>query len=181
MTDALPVKMDRLLKGKDKGNKAAEKGVRRMTMQARTTLVNVNIEELTIEEIIYFEDTWMQVFNDIHIGNGYGTTVRSFVVDDMYSGELPNRERRGLRGGNNAPSWLGSERSLYYYIPTNWFDILALFESSCSKCGHDDDRRLAKDDVTHRLFETKLCESLRDGPSDRFFELHDCRIVYFSN
>jgi hypothetical protein len=183
MPDVLPVKTERALKGRDKGDHPPTKGSRRMTMHSRTTLINLDVDELTPEQILFFEDTWMQAFNDIHVGDdtedNSDTRVRSFVVDDVHRGDRPGGDRRGLRGGDAAS--LGSERSLFYTIPTNWFDILALFESSCILCAHDDDRRLAVDDTTHRLFETSLCDSLREGPFECYRELDDCRVVYFSN
>jgi hypothetical protein len=183
MPDVLPVKTEPELKGRDKGDHPPAKGSRRMTMHARTTLINLDVDELTPEQIIFFEDTWMQTFNEIHVGDddedNSGTRVRSFVVDDIRSGDRPGGHRRGLRGGDATS--LGSERSLFYTIPTNWFDILALFESSCNLCAHDDDRRLTVDDATHRLFETILCDSLREGPFECYHELDDCRVVYFSN
>jgi hypothetical protein len=49
--DSLPIVTDRLLKGKGKNN-----GSRCRTIQARTMLVNVNFDNLTPEQIVFFED-----------------------------------------------------------------------------------------------------------------------------
>jgi hypothetical protein len=92
--DALPVKTERTLAGK-----GSSKDSRRMAAPTRTTLINLDIDELSAEHIVFFEDTWMQLFDDILVVRGEndsdedGPSVRSFVVDGVGRGSRPNVRR----------------------------------------------------------------------------------------
>jgi hypothetical protein len=61
-----------------------------MTMHARTTLINLDVEELTPEQIV---SHGCKPSNKIHVGNddedNSGTRVSSFIVDNMCSGNHP--------------------------------------------------------------------------------------------
>jgi hypothetical protein len=182
--DSLPIMTDRLLKGKGKNN-----GSRRGTIQARITLVNVNVDDLTPEQIVFFEDSWIHVFNERGGKNDEdGPTARSLVVEDITKGNRADKGKRrpddrNLRGGEEFHPFSDEETTRELQSsPSFWFDIWALFETSCNLCGDDDDRRLSiLDDEAHRLFETDFCESLRQGPFVCFRDLEDCRIVYSSD
>jgi hypothetical protein len=54
----------------DRGLKRRE-GARRMIKHARTTLINLRSDEVTPEEIMYFEDIWMAVFNDMVVADAW--------------------------------------------------------------------------------------------------------------
>jgi hypothetical protein len=151
-----------------KGGKKATGGARRMIKHTRTTLINFGYEELTPEETMFFEDTWMAVFNEIGVARG-GTTgtgtstdekVRSFVVDEIRDGNDPHPTDRKLRG---------------------WFDIGATYETSCRLCGRDNDGRryLAKADGEFlHAFEEILCDRLRDGPFESMWQLEECQVAF---
>lgn len=151
---------------------------RRFTLQVRTTLLNVNVDDLTPEEIIYFEDTWVRVFNQILFGSANDPNdssssldesfprLRSFVVEDVLNDErrLYQNEQDGRalkrRGGR-----------------VKWFDMWALVETSCKLCA--DDRRALKDNaIIVQKLETTLCDELRKGPFRCFQDLDECRIIY---
>jgi hypothetical protein len=163
-------------KNNNKSPQSPSEETRRVTLHARTTLVNSNIEDLTPEESVFFEETWRQVYNDIHI---FGqeeeeideTTVRSVVIEE----QGPPNHRRQLR----ATSSLSTSRSLYYYLYST-FDIWALIEVTCSFCG--DDRRGLLENTgngkSQRHFENTLCEELRNGPFDTFQGVENCRVAY---
>jgi hypothetical protein len=183
--DSPPMQADRLLKGKGKDSGSTRRG----TIQARTTLFKVNVDGLTPEHIVFFEDSWIQVFNDRGGKNdGDGPKARSLVVEDITSGNSANKGKRrpddrNLRGGEEVHPFSDEEtiRELKKSSPGVWFDIWALFETTCDLCWGDDYRRLSMlDDEAHRLFETDFCERLRQGPFECFRELEDCRIVYSS-
>jgi hypothetical protein len=183
--DSPPMQADRLLKGKGKDN-----GSRRGTIQARTTLANVNVDDLTPEQIVFFEDSWIKVFNERGGKNDEdGPKARSLVVEDISNGDRADKGKRrpddrNLRGGEAFHPFSDEEtrRELSSSSPGSWFDIWALFETNCNLCGGDDDRRLSMlDDEAHRLFEMDFCERLRQGPFKCFRELEDCRIVYSSD
>jgi hypothetical protein len=53
----------------DRGLK--KEGARRMIKHARTTLINLRSDEVTPEEIMYFEDIWMAVFNDMVVADAW--------------------------------------------------------------------------------------------------------------
>jgi trehalose-6-phosphatase len=44
---------------------------RRMIKHIRTTLINLQTDNLTLEEIMYFQDTWMEIFNEMGVAGGY--------------------------------------------------------------------------------------------------------------
>jgi hypothetical protein len=151
-----------------KGGNKATGGARRMLKHTRTTLVSFGYDELTPAETMFFEDTWMAVFNEIGVARGAttgtGTTtdekVRSFVVDEEIRNGDPHPTDRKLRG---------------------WFDIGATYETSCRLCGSDTDGRryLAKADGEFlRAFEETLCDRLRDGPFISMRDIEDCRVVF---
>jgi hypothetical protein len=172
-------------KNNNKSPQSPSEETRRVTLHARTTLMNSNIEDLTPEEAVFFEETWRQVYNDIHI---FGqeeeeideTTVRSVVIEEQ--GPSPNH-RRQLRTTSSLPT----SRSLKYYLYST-FDIWALIEVTCSFCG-DDRRGLLEENVagprggngkSQRHFESTLCEELRNGPFDKFQGVEDCRVAYLA-
>lgn len=155
----------------------------RSTLQARTTLLNVEIDELTPEQIIFFEDTWVQAFNKVLLGNDDGIPdkisspkLRSFVVEEILKNPHHSQDGRALRNKRRQPRGISSYK---------WFDIWALMETSCRLCGNDDDRRLImtrsidRGDLVLQDIETHLCEGLRRGPFRSFHGVKECRIVYF--
>jgi hypothetical protein len=166
--DAAASAEHRDLKKGDPNNKAKAKGgARRMIKHTRTTLINLGSDEFTPEETMFFEDTWMAVFNEIGVAGGVtGTTdekIRSFVVDEIRNG-IPPTDRKLRKIGD-------------------WFDVAATFEVSCTLCGYnhpDDDRRyLAKaDGESLRVFEETLCDRLRDGSFESMWDLEDCQVIF---
>lgn len=173
---------------------------RRHTLQARTTLLNVDIDELTPEQIIFFEDTWVQVFNKVFHGveshnlhDDTGMTdvssprLRSFVVEDVVSEQKDDQTQEERTGDGRvlAGKRPGSRpRGIKSF---KWFDIWALMETSCRLCGKDDDyrrllttdhRSMKKDKSILRDLETELCERLREGPFACFQALEECRVMY---
>jgi hypothetical protein len=170
-------------------NDLPTQGTRRQTLQARTTLLNVDIENLTPDEIIFFEDCWKEVYNKTKSDNDDDTTVRSVVVEGQ---DDSNHNRRQLNGGESK------SRSLYFgYIfnpPTFYFDIWTVIEISCRLC-YDGDRLLKGGgglrgkgkkntdmrDGTNQQFEGAFCDKLREGPYEVFNDAEDCRIVYMAS
>ena len=157
--------------------------VDRFTMQARTTLVNVDLDSLSPAECMFFEDTWMAAFQSVHGGDDESSdstnpsyAVRSMIVLDA---EQSDDGDRRLRGGGSI-----NDRSLYFYHFNGWFDISAFFEISCYLCREDDDdyyynRRLtdtASDD--HLRFQVILCSMLRDGPFSGFHDIESCEVTF---
>jgi hypothetical protein len=173
--DAAPSPEDREDRGLRKG------GARRMIKHARTTLINLGSDEVTPEEIMYFEDIWMVVFNEmggVGTTTGTGTTtdekIRSVVVDEIRKGNNDNNVRM-LGGGKKL-----RRRRVKNASPGGWFDIATTYETSCKFCGKDDDRRfLAKaDGESLHAFENTLCDRLRDGPFESMWGLEDCQVVF---
>jgi hypothetical protein len=162
---------------------------RRQTLQARTTLLNVDIENLTPDEIIFFEDCWKEVYNKTKSDGNDDTTVRSVVVEGQ---DDTNDNRRRLNGDKSE------SRSLYFggYIfnpPTFYFDIWTVIEISCGLC-YDGDRLLKGGslrgegkknmDMLHgrnQQFEGAFCDKLREGPYKVFNDVEDCRVVYMAS
>jgi hypothetical protein len=155
---ATPVSISKSSKGSDMpSNKSGKKNktnkgsdMQRLTLQARTTLVNVDLDELSPAECIFFEDTWMAAYKTVHANNdidGNGLEIRSVVVEDNSNnadaagGPTDNyhpgnrNHGRQLRGGAND-----EHRSLFYIFkpPTFYFDIWTLIELSCLFCKQDD-------------------------------------------
>lgn len=172
-------------KGKSSRGGGGGKDRRRTTTEVRISLFNMDIDnDLTPEEIFFIEDTVMQVFKNIYLGGDNndenGPQLRSLVVEDVLGGERP---KAGLRGGEKGK---GNGRNLRFFQKYGWFDIWALFETSCRFCDPDDDdrRELASESSDNqamlREFETALCDALRDGPFEDFHFLDDCRMVYTS-
>jgi hypothetical protein len=148
----------------------------RMTREARTTLLGVEMEDLTAAETIFFEDTWMTAYAQVHT-NDDDDEIRAFVVQDH------SQDRgRQLRGSSSPASdsrsllfsWWKPPSYKYYY-----FDVFALFETSCGiSCG-DDRRKLEHHAETEEEFETVLCDLLRTGTMECFQEIDDCQVTYF--
>ena len=157
----------------------------RHTSQALTTLINVDVDEMNPEEIIFFEDTWVRAFNKVFHGidshtidnendaDGFTPRVRSFVVEDVLI-EKTQKENGDRALGRNTP----------ITRTTRWFDVWALVETSCRFCA--DDRRLMldsnllkkKEKANLRQLETELCKLLRQGPFSCFRGLEECRVMY---
>ena len=159
---------------------------RRHILQARTTLINVDVDDLTPEHIIFFEDTWVRAFNKVFFGADsriHGSDfdddsfprLRSFVVEEVLSNQ--HVRQRALKHGRGG-SRVRDIKSI------KWFDISAVAETSCRFCGKDDDRRLIlnrslkKDKSILRYLETELCEGLHQGPFTCFQDLEECFVVY---
>lgn len=149
-----------------------------MAARTRTTLINLDIDELSAEHIVFFEDTWMQLFNEIlvvrgdHDSDEDGPSVRSFVVNGVDRGSRPSV--RQLKSSSFVP--------LADILSCNsWFDMWGLVKLSCHLCPPDDDDRrfLSKaDDEARSAFQTTLCDRLRNGPFVDMRDIKDCRVVY---
>ena len=177
--------IDRHLKG---DNDLPPQATRRQTLQARTTLLNVDIENLTADEIIFFEDCWKEVYNTKSANND-DTTVRSVVVEGQ--DDSNNNRRRQLNDGDES-----SRSLLFGYIfnpPTFYFDIWTVIEISCRLC-YDGDRPLKGGglrgkgkknadmrDGLNQQFEGTFCDKLREGPYEVFNAAEDCRVVYMAS
>lgn len=161
----------------------SEEGVsHRNTIQVRTTLIHVangddDDDDLTPEEIIYFEDTWIRIFNEIFVVNGPSDDhrLRSFVVEEVLGNDddigraLKRRKEKGRLKKGRRPRGISSYK---------WFDTWALMETSCRYCGKDDDDRRMLSDSLLQEFEHALCDSLRQGPFPRFESLEDCPVLF---
>jgi hypothetical protein len=158
---------------------ASDEKAHRVTFRVRTTLLNGNIDELTPEQIIFFEDTWAQVFNQFFFGSGYDNKhtnrntdyslprLRSFVADEVLNSQrrLDEDDQGALRGRG--------------FISYRWFDIWALMETSCRLCGPE--RRALRKGTDNnkevfREMETTLCDALHHGPFACFQDLDECRV-----
>ena len=162
---------------------------RRQTLQARTTLLNVEIENLTPDEIIFFEDCWKEVYNTKSANND-DTTVRSVVVEGQ--DDSNNNRRRQLNGHESSRSLL---LGYIFNPPTFYFDIWTVIEISCRLCNGRD--RLLKGgglrskgkgkkntdmmDGLNQQFEGDFCDKLREGPHEVFNDAEDCRVVYMAS
>jgi hypothetical protein len=152
---ATPVSISKSRKGSDKpsnksGKKNKTKGsdMQRLTLQARTTLVNVELDELSPAECTFFEDTWMAAYKTVHDeedDDGKKLKIRSVVVEENSNnvdGLPTNKNHPGHR--NRSLQLRGSanddHRSLFYIFkpPTFWFDIWTLIELSCFLCKDDE-------------------------------------------
>jgi hypothetical protein len=175
---------------KDHDRLSATGSARRHTLQARTTLVNVDVDDLLPEHIIFFEETWIRAFNKVFFGTDSPDRandisdvsvprLRSFVVEDI----LNEKNQEDPDGGRALKKFRRGRRprGIKSY---KWFDIWALMETSCNLCGKDDDRRLIlnrslkKDESILRELEAELCKGLRSGPFSCFDSLEECRVIY---
>jgi hypothetical protein len=175
--------IDRHLKG---DNDRPTQATRRQTLQARTTLLNVDIENLTPDEIIFFEDCFKEVYNTKSASND-DTTVRSVVVEGQ---DDSNHNRRRQLNGDESRSLLVG---YIFKLPTFWFDIWTMVEISCDLC-YDGDRLLKgcglrgkgkkntdMMDGLNQQFEGDFCDKLREGPYKVFNDAEDCRVVYMAS
>jgi hypothetical protein len=178
--------IDRHLKG---DNDLPTQATRRQTLQARTTLLNVDIENLTPDEIIFFEDCWKEVYNTKSANND-DTTVRSVVVEGQ--DDSNNNRRRQLHGDESRSLYLG----YIFNPPTFYFDIWTVIEISCRLC-YDGDRLLKGGgglrgkgkgkkntdmlDGRNQQFEGAFCDKLREGPYEVFNDAEDCSVVYMAS
>jgi hypothetical protein len=143
----------------------------RMVLEARVTLVNLDMDVMTPEEVVFFENTFLNVFNELRAGqddkdeeeegnnNNNGLRIRTLIVEDVAKGGGGRRDdsgNRGLRGADATTRSSSSastdtahtpkDRSLSYYVPGDYFDVRVLLEitGACRLCGgysDDDDRR----------------------------------------
>jgi hypothetical protein len=162
---------------KKKSQKSHGHITHRMTLEARTTLLGVEMEDLTAAETIFFEDTWMTAYTQVHTNND--DEIRAFVVQ-----EHPQDRGRQLRGSSSSPA--PDSRSLFFswsWAPKYYYyDVFALFETSCGiSCGDDDlyQRKLEDQAETEEEFETVLCDLLRTGTMACFQDIDDCQVNYF--
>jgi hypothetical protein len=160
--------------------------MQRITMQARTTLMNIDMDHLTPAECIFFEDSWMTAFETVHGNeeeNSDYVAIRSVIVEEDEKKKTEVDDRRNLRGS--------SDRELWFYNFGGWFDIWAYIEISCVLCGssYDDDdyyyNRLltvfdddARENDLHHRFETLLCDMLREGKFESFRQVQDCEVTF---
>jgi hypothetical protein len=161
----------------------------RQTLQARTTLLNVDIENLTPDEIIFFEDCWKEVFNN-ESANNDDTSLRSVVVEGQ---DDSNNNRRQLNGDDSRSLFRRYSffRGYIFNPPTFHFDIWSVIEISCHLCS--DGRRLLKGglrgkgkkntdvDGLNQKFEEAFCNKLREGPHECFHDAEDCKVVYMAS
>ena len=162
----------------------------RQTLQARTTLSNVEIEILTPDEIIFIEDCWKEVFNN-ESANNDDTTLRSMVVE----GQDESQNNRRHLNGEESRSLFRRYNFFGGYIfnpPTFHFDIWSVIEISCHLCS-DGGRRLKGGvrgkgkknrehmDGMHQKFEEAFCDKLREGPHECFNDVEDCKVVYMAS
>jgi hypothetical protein len=165
-------------KNKNKSKKSHSHITHRMTLEARTTLLGVEMEDLTATETIFFEDTWMTAYAQVHTNDD---EIRAFVVHDDH----PQDRGRQLLRGWSSPASAPESRSLFFrwWKPKTqyyYFDIFALFEISCGiSCG-DDRRKLLEDQAEmEEEFKTVLCDLLRTGTMACFQDIDDCQVTYF--
>jgi hypothetical protein len=172
-------------------NDLPTQATRRQTLQARITILNADIDNLTPDEIIFFEDCWKEVYNTKSANNDDDTTVRSVVVEGQNDS---NNNRRQLNGGESR-SLFGRNKRFRGYIfnrPTALhFDIWTVIEISCYLCrddrrlkggvrGKGNDKKNTGRDGLHRQFEGAFCDKLREGPYEVFSDVEGCRVVYMA-
>lgn len=173
---------------------ATSSDVTRDVFQARATLENVDIDQATPAEIIFFEDALQNALQDVLDGDKH--SVRSVMVTDQ--DDDGDKKKKKKRGGDRM---LRGDRALYSYwgrwawYGLRWFDIFAHVEFyGCSFCYDDGDdwyyddddddrynyrrRGLEEQDNQNQVAES-LCNELRDGPHDRLKIVSNC-IVEFS-
>jgi hypothetical protein len=120
--------------------------LQRQMMQARTTLENVDIDNLEPAEIMFYEDslkTAVEMAQD-QDDTGNQVSLRSVIVEDDHDNQKKHG-RRGLRGGRDRKG----TRALWGWNRgwSKWYDIWAFVEvSSCRFCGRSDD-----DDFQNRV------------------------------
>jgi hypothetical protein len=182
--------------------------LQRQMMEARTTLENVNIDNLEPAEIMFYEDCLKKAVQmaqeQAHSGNQ--VSLRSVIVEDDHDNQKKHG-RRGLRGGRNG----NGSRTLWGWS-SNWYDIWAVMEVfSCRFCGSDDDddyfqTRVVDNTRNHRFdddddymgvtpmrdidhgyhralgvsenFETILCDLLQEGPHERLQQVTKCAVEF---
>jgi hypothetical protein len=148
---------------KSKHNANLASTTRRMTLQARTTLLNGHdMSCMGPAEAIFFEDTWKAAYKSIHAEDDQDKAmdVRSVVLEDEPR-VLPSSRRQLLRGYNYQqikeekrgpePSQSPSPQPttpptpaptapadpnqfFFFFAPVRYFDIWSLVEFTCSLC-----------------------------------------------
>ena len=107
-----------------------------MTLEARTTLLNVDLEELRDGESIFFEDTWMAAYKKVHAEdeNDKKVEIRSVVVEDT------SDDKHG--GGKRQLCAAGAQLSLFWFYttPNVYFDIWTFIELTCFLCNKDNNK-----------------------------------------
>jgi hypothetical protein len=136
--------------------------VERITKRVRTTLDQVDIDQLQNEELIFLEDAWKTAFQTI-----FGDIqIRSIIITEDHP-----TDRKMLRGRRKS-----------------WYDVWAVAEFyACSHCGYDDDdeydplnRYLEGHDDAERFhyFDKLFCRFLHDGPLERFHGVERCQVEF---
>ena len=161
-------------------------GMQRFLSQVRATVMNLNVPSLSAEEYMFFEDTLRATYEAV-----YGLSVNNAIVT---SAEQPDLSKMDTKDGGSLRGSHGHGRDLFYH-PNRmfWFDILALFEITCTLCvpdtGDDDDdffnRQLVSsddddddfEDLKKELWQKKLCAALRSGPYESFSDVYGCQVL----
>ena len=169
------------------------KDMQRKTLRARTTLGNVDLNELSPAETVFFEDTWMAAYKLAHDADETvqdDINVRSVIIDDT-AGKTEGK--RNLWGSFSLVQRAG------------FFDVWSLLESTCYLCdngNNDDDNgtyysgsrssssgsvgafgggfrglKMANNQDSRHNFENLLCEMLRDGDLEVFHNVQDCEVT----
>lgn len=180
--------------------------LKRHMIETRTTLENVDLDNLEPTEIMFYEDAIKKAVEIAQVpdDNGIQIFLSSVIVED----DQQKHGSRGLRGGSDR----NGSRALWGW--SRWYDIWAVMELfSCRFCENDDDddffattsvvdtttnHHIVDDDDDysgiipmreidhgfHRAlgvsdnFANVLCDLLRDGPHERFHKVTKCTIEF---
>ena len=157
--------------------------------QAVTTVANLDANDVTLEEIDFFDQVWLTAFNSVYSMNSNGdnnlTAIAVQMEDKKMSIQPGDNDRRQLRG---------------YF---NYFDFFIRIDFRCRFCpdyrrtlksnnsnksksnssgsGKKKKKKRAPVQAMHQAFERTLCDNLREGPYDVYRDVRQCQVTFADN
>jgi hypothetical protein len=151
-----------------KGDGDDNKGDDKVTQkQATTTVANVDANDVSLEEIDFFDQVWLTAFNTVYMNGNLTATAVQMEGKKMRTGD-----RRELRG---------------YF---NYFDFYILIDFRCRFCpgyrrtlkpNSSNKKKRAPVQALHHAFERTLCDILREGPYDVYRDVRQCQVTFADN
>ena len=180
-------------------------GMQRFLSQARATFMNVeDVQSLSPEEFIFLEDTMREMYEAVYgvsVKNLIVTSAEKSDLDPAGTNSSKKKKKySGLRRSKNHNSSNDGNRDLVWNSfggGFSWFDFSAFFEVTCTLCDPEDDdddfyfgggdRKLSSssdsdddfdfEELRREKLNTKLCEALRAGPFESFWNVQGCQII----
>jgi hypothetical protein len=168
--------------GDDEGS-SKDGNIKVTQKQATTTVANLDADDVSPEEIDFFDQAWLTAFNSVYTMDTSGDSDLTAIAVQMEDKKMrTGDDRRQLRG---------------YF---NYFDFFIRIDFRCRLC--PDYRRTLKSNsnesesnesnitkkkkrasvqALHQHFERTLCDNLREGPYDVYRDVRQCQVTFVEN